>query len=191
MNGFFKLVSQFWRFRSCFVHCKRTHPHVKIERMVEKKCYLLFKFEKEGLCLLQMPNNVLILHVLVRLRREKSFVQTAVVLPILPKLDNANVGIPAAVGKSRWSGTRDQERQQPREARLAIGGTMLSNCPTIARGPGLFYALLVGIVLMIPNFSLASDSVGTQALQSSADNVAGHDMQVPRGHRIIQERSRR
>lgn len=78
----------------------------RIIRMVERKFYLLFKFEKEGICLLQMPNNVLILHVLVRLRREKSFVQTAVVLPILPKLVNANVGIPAAVGKSRC---REQE----------------------------------------------------------------------------------
>ncbi len=49
-----------------------------------------------------MPNNVLILHVLVRLHRGKSFVRIAVVLPILPKLDNASVVIPAAVGISRW-----------------------------------------------------------------------------------------
>lgn len=38
---------------------------------------------------------------------------------------------------------------------------------------------------MIPNFSLASDPVGTQAHQSSGDNVPGYGMQIPKGHRIV------
>ncbi|MEO6202340.1 MAG: hypothetical protein ABIP82_03810 [Nitrospirales bacterium] len=62
---------------------------------------------------------------------------------------------------------------------------MLRNRPINAGGQGLFYALLVGIVLMIPNFSLANDAVGTQAIQGSADNVPDHGMQIPKGHRII------
>lgn len=62
---------------------------------------------------------------------------------------------------------------------------MLTNRPINAGCPSLFYTLLVGILLMIPNFSLASDPVGTQALQSSGDNVPGHGMQIPKGHRLI------
>lgn len=62
---------------------------------------------------------------------------------------------------------------------------MLTNGPITAGGQGLFHALFVGIILMIPNFSLANDPVGTQAIQGSADNVPGHDVQTPKGHRII------
>lgn len=62
---------------------------------------------------------------------------------------------------------------------------MVTIRPITAGCPGLLYALLVDVVLMIPKFSLASDPVGTQALQISADNVPGHDMQIPKGHRII------
>ncbi len=63
---------------------------------------------------------------------------------------------------------------------------MLAMRPITAGGPGRFYVLLMGILLMVPNISLASDPVGTQALQGSGDGVQQHDgMELPKGHRII------
>ncbi|MEO8326398.1 MAG: hypothetical protein ABI618_11140 [Nitrospirota bacterium] len=62
---------------------------------------------------------------------------------------------------------------------------MLSNRSINTGGQGLFYALLVGILLMIPNLSLANDPVGTQAIQGSAENVPDQGIQTPKGHRII------
>lgn len=62
---------------------------------------------------------------------------------------------------------------------------MLSNRSITPGFPGLFYTLVVGIVLMMSNFSLASEPIGNQDMQGSGGNVPGHGMQLPKGHRII------